>query len=109
MYEYTDATGDIASCAGATLSGLDRWDRPRDLARLVVWANEQFMSVAVETRADMILMLEHFCGHGFRRDDPRSPCYRGPGAAPWFDLTCIHPNPAGHAAIANMMMSVVGE
>ena len=110
MYEYTDATGDVASCAAAQLFGFaQRWDRPAELEQLLIWANEQFMSIAVETRSDLVLLLEHFCGHGYRRNDPRSRCYRGPGAELWFDLTCIHPNPTGHQKLADMMMSVIGE
>jgi hypothetical protein len=38
-----------------------------------------------------------------------APCYRGPGAEVWFDLTCIHPNPTGHDKITDMFMAVVSE
>ncbi len=54
-------------------------------------------------------MLESFCGHGFYAGDPTNECYRGPDAEVWFDATCIHPNPAGHAAISDMVLDVVGE
>jgi hypothetical protein len=57
----------------------------------------------------MVFMLEHFCGHGFRRDDPAGRCYRGPDADLWFDLTCIHPNPTGHQMLSDMFMAVVEE
>jgi len=67
------------------------------------------MSIAVDTRTDMIFMLESFCGHGHAHDDPSAPCYRGPGTEIWFDLSCIHPNPTGHGVIADMVMSVVTE
>jgi len=70
---------------------------------------EEFMSIAVDTRTDMLFLLESFCGHGYNHDNPNSRCYRGPDAELWFDLTCIHPNPTGHRAIADMMMSVVRE
>jgi len=67
------------------------------------------MKTAVDTGTDMILLLEHFCGHGYRNDDPEAPCYLGPDAPRWFDLTCIHPNPAGHQELANMFQAVVDE
>jgi hypothetical protein len=76
---------------------------------MVVWANEQFVKMAVDTSTDVVFMLEEFCGHGFHADDPTAPCYRGPGQDTWFDLTCIHPNPTGHDEITDMFMSVVNE
>ena len=107
MYEFTDGTGDVTSCPAAGLAGFDEpWP---DAEELVIWANEQFMQIAVETGTDMIFMLEHFCGHGFNYDDPTNRCYRGPSAERWFDLTCIHPNAIGHAEIARMFQSVVRE
>lgn len=110
MFEFTDGTGDITACPAAGLAGFGaEWDDPMLLADMVVWANEQFMSIAVEYAVDMIFMLEHFCGHGFNFDDPASPCYRGPDAELWFDLTCIHPNPAGHRAITALFEAVVAE
>ena len=84
-------------------------DMNADMAEMVVWANEQYMAIATETGADMIFLLESFCGHGFNADDPTAPCYRGPGAETWFDLTCIHPNPTGHQQITDMFMAVVNE
>jgi len=56
-----------------------------------------------------VFLMETFCGHGFKREDPNLQCYRGPGAAMWFDGTCIHPNPAGHAVIADLIMDVIKE
>jgi lysophospholipase L1-like esterase len=112
MYEFTDATGDISACPAADLGGFTPVTDPVAHAALeedVIWANEQYMSIAVETGTDMILPLEHFCGHGYRRDDPEGRCYRGPGAELWFDLTCYHPNPTGHAKLAEMFMAVVDE
>jgi lysophospholipase L1-like esterase len=110
MYEFTDATGDVSACPAAGLAGFGaEWKDPMALADMVVWANEQYMRIAVESGSDMIFMLEEFCGHGYQRDDPMSPCYRGPGTDLWFDLTCIHPNPAGHDAITDMFMAVVSE
>ncbi len=110
MFEFTDGTGDVTACPAAGLAGFGNpWEDPELLTELVVWANEQFMSIAIETGTDMIFMLEHFCGHGFNADEPEAPCYRGPGAENWFDFTCIHPTPAGHAEIARQFMSVVRE
>jgi hypothetical protein len=76
---------------------------------MVVWANEQYLEIAVDTGTDMTFMLEEFCGHGFNADNPAAPCYRGPGTEVWFDLTCIHPNPTGHARLAEMFQAVVDE
>lgn len=110
MFEFTDGTGDTSACPAAALAGFGaEWENPDDLAELVVWANEQYLSIAVDTGSDMIFMLEHFCGHGFNHDNPDTPCYRGPDAGNWFDLTCIHPNPLGHGEIARMFMAVVEE
>ncbi len=108
MFEFTDGTGDVTACPAAGLAGFGaEWEDPTLLADMVVWANEQFMSIAVEYGVDMIFMLEHFCGHGFNFDDPAAPCYRGPDAELWFDLTCIHPNATGHAAIADLFEAVI--
>jgi len=110
MFEYTDGTGCVDACPLAELAGFGApWDDPDELAAMVIWANEQYASIAAETGTDMIFMLENFCGHGFYHDHPGAPCYRGPGTDCWFDLTCIHPNPAGHAAIAEMFEAVVDE
>lgn len=112
-YEYTDATGNTDSCPAAPLAGIEEWDNPADLAELVVWMNEQFMRVAVETGTDMIFMLEEFCGHGWAATgsnaDTSSRCYLGPNTERWFDDTCIHPNAPGHGTIAQMFMQVIEE
>ena len=79
------------------------------LTEMVVWAMEEFMSVAVDTQTDMMFLLEHFCGHGYQRDDPNGRCYRGPDAELWFDLTCIHPNATGHTAMAEMFTDIIVE
>ncbi len=108
MFEFTDGTGDTTACPAASLAGFGAaWENPDDLADLVIWANEQFLRIAVDYGVDMIFMLEAFCGHGFNNNDPRGPCYRGPRTPTWFDLTCIHPNPEGHQQIADMFMAVV--
>ncbi|MBI4818628.1 MAG: SGNH/GDSL hydrolase family protein [Deltaproteobacteria bacterium] len=110
MFEFTDGTGDVGSCPAASVAGFDEaWSNPRDLEDLVIWANEQYMRIAVDTGSDLVWMLEHFCGHGYHHDDPSNRCYRGPAAERWFDVSCIHPNPTGHGVLAEMFMSVVEE
>jgi lysophospholipase L1-like esterase len=110
MFEFTDGTGDVDSCAAASAAGFDEpWEHPEWLEEFVIWANEQYMAIATETGSDMIFLLEHFCGHGFNHDDPNNRCYRGPDAERWFDATCIHPNPTGHEKIAEMFLAVVDE
>ena len=110
MYEFTDATGDVASCPAAGLAGFgEPWDDFEAHADMVIWANEQYLQIAVETGADMLFNLEQFCGHGFNHDNPESPCYRGPDSERWFDDTCIHPNPTGHRQLADMFLAVVDE
>ena len=87
----------------------DQWEDPTAQWAMIIHVMEQYMRVAVQHEIDMIFMLEHFCGHGYRRDDPSGACYRGLDAELWFDLTCIHPNPAGHSEIADMFLAVVQE
>lgn len=110
IYEFTDGTADVMSCDVSGLAGFDQpVPNPAELTELILWANEQYMSIAVDTQTDMLFLLETFCGHGFGNEDPTSPCYRGPGTPRWFDLTCIHPNPEGHGVIADEFMSIVSE
>lgn len=109
LYEFTDATGDTSACPAAGLAGYGDAVTDPALEEMVVWSLEQYMDIAVQTQSDMLFLLESFCGHGYRRDDASGRCYRGPDAELWFDLTCTHPNPAGHRVIADMMMDVVVE
>ncbi|MBW2457969.1 MAG: hypothetical protein JRI68_25915, partial [Deltaproteobacteria bacterium] len=110
MFEFTDGTGEVEACDVSALAGFDQpVPSPEQLAAMVIWANEQFVKLAVDTGTDVIFMLEDFCGHGFNADNPAAPCYRGPGVETWFDLTCIHPNPTGHDHITDMFMAVVNE
>ncbi len=106
-YEYTDATGDVDSCPAAPFAGMEgNWIEG---APAVIHLHERYMEMAVRHQTDLVFILEAFCGHGYHHDDPESPCYRGPDAELWFDFTCIHPNPAGHAVIAEMFEAVVTE
>lgn len=109
MYEFTDGTGETNSCATASLGGIEPWQDVQTQADMVIWANEQYMKIAVDTQTDMIFMLESFCGHGYKKDDPTGPCYRGPNTPLWFDLTCIHPNNEGHAALADLFYKTIAE
>ena len=68
---------------------------------------EQIMKVVVDTKIDMVFLLEHFCGHGYKKDDATLQCYRGPGTEMWFDLSCIHPNPTGPGQIAKLFGAVI--
>ena len=110
IYEFTDGTGDLMSCPAAGLGGFDKpWEDPELLKQLVLWINEQVMDIAVSTQTDMIFMLENFCGHGFKAGDATGPCYRGPNNPNYFDLSCIHPTPAGHDVIKDLFTAVIDE
>ncbi len=108
IYEFTDATGDLASCPAASLAGFEGTASPQ-MVPAYLRAAEQYMRIAVEHQIDMVFSLENFCGHGFHADDPTSVCYRGPATEKWFDLTCIHPNPTGHAALAGLFKTTIAE
>jgi lysophospholipase L1-like esterase len=109
IYEFTDGTGDTTSCGLAEMAGLSEPVTDPALEEMVLWVNSEMMRVATEQDADMLFLLERFCGHGFHHDDPESRCYLGPDAGLWFDNTCVHPNPAGHGQIAGMFMDLVLE
>ena len=108
VHEYTEATGDTSSClVGA--AAYKPWPNPQALRDTMIWLNEQYVALAVQSRTDVVFMLENFCGHGFHNDDPLSPCYRGPNTARWLDDTCVHPNPTGHGELAKLYESVISE
>jgi lysophospholipase L1-like esterase len=107
VYEFTDATGDMSSCPLADQLGFG--GTIPELRAGYIYINEAFVRLSVEFGRDSIFMLEAFCGHGFHAGEPDNECYRGPDATTWFDATCIHPNPEGHAAIAQMFLDVVRE
>ena len=108
-YEFTDGMGDLGSCPVADLAGMGDAVLDTDVQEMVVWANEEYLSAAVDNNADMVFMMEEVCGHGFNRDDDTGRCYRGTGSELWFDITCIHPNESGHDAITEMITAVVDE
>ncbi len=110
MFEFTDGTGDVESCPGASAAGFGgEWADKEAQAEMVIWANEQYVDIAVETGTDVTFLLESFCGHGYHNDDTSAPCYRGPDMARWFDATCVHPNPTGHKALTDIFLSVIEE
>jgi lysophospholipase L1-like esterase len=104
-YEYTDGTGRVTSCLAAVASGFTR-DWPQG-APVVSHFLEGYMKVAVETRTDVMFLFEQFCGHGYVSDSPAAPCYRGPNTQVLFDVTCYHPNNAGHVKIADAFFDVI--
>jgi lysophospholipase L1-like esterase len=108
IYEFTDATGDLASCPAAALAGFGAVAAPQ-MTPAYLHAAEQYLRIAVDHQIDMVFSLENFCGHGFHATDPNSVCYRGPNTDVWFDLTCIHPNPTGHAALANLFTTTIAD
>ncbi len=108
IYEFTDGTGDLESCPGAVLAGFDS-AAAAQMRPAMVHADEQYMRIAVDTATDMVFLLESFCGHGFHAGEASNECYRGPTAETWFDLTCIHPTPTGHAAMADLIEATIRE
>lgn len=110
-FEFTDpdSGNDFASCPGAGIIAMDVALVDPRLHAITRWVMEEYMRIAVETGTDMIFMGERWCGHGHMNDDPGGRCYRGPGTPLWSDITCMHPNGDGHAAIAEMFLAVIGE
>jgi len=104
-----DAAEDFAMCPGAELIGMDAaLENPvlNDISRA---AQEEFMSIAVDTQTDMVFMGEAFCGRGYGYESKDLRCYRGPDQELWMDVTCMHPSGAGHGGIAELVLSVVEE
>ncbi len=132
-FEFTDGTGDVGACSPdsinipgigpldvsalglnlAEIAGFGQWERPEVQRDIVLWITEQFMRIAVDYQADMIWMLEHFCGHGYVATgldaDTENRCYRESDPTLWFDITCTHPNPTGHRAIFEMFRDTIRE
>jgi lysophospholipase L1-like esterase len=107
VYEYTDLFADLSSCPTGGLAGFSgEWLAGTSI---LVQIREGYMSIAKESGADMLFLGETFCGHGYKAGDATGQCYRGPGAANWFDISCIHPTPEGHTQIAKMFMDIINE
>jgi lysophospholipase L1-like esterase len=110
IYEFTDGTGDTSSCPAAQLAGFGSPPPdPAALTAVVSGIEEQYMRIAVQYGVDLIWMLEHFCGHGWKSDDASGRCYRGPNTPRYFDVSCTHPSTEGHQKIVDMFMAVVNE
>lgn len=107
VYEFTDATSNLSSCPTADYLGFGGFIP--ELRDGYIYLNEAFVEIAAETQTDILFLLESFCGHGFYAGDPENECYRGHAAQVWFDGTCIHPNPVGHRAIADLFLDVIDE
>lgn len=108
--EFTDYTADVLSCPSAGLAGFD--DNPPNqdlLLGSLNLVNEEYMRIAEESGTDVVFWFESFCGHGFHAGDEENVCYRGPDNSTWFDATCIHPTPTGHAALAESFLNVIAE
>lgn len=106
VYEYTDLTADLGSCPTANLIGLSgKWEVA---TAAIVKLREGYMKIAVEAKADMIFLGEHFCGHGYKYADTKQQCYI-PNSSNWFDITCIHPNNAGHKEVADLFWKTIAE
>ncbi|MEM6294702.1 MAG: SGNH/GDSL hydrolase family protein [Myxococcota bacterium] len=109
VYEFTDGTGEVESCQLSGLAGFEPLTSIGDALLVIGWIEDQYARIAQETGSDFVFMFEEFQGHGFRSTDPEAPGYRGPGNENWFDLTCIHPTPTGHGAIAEMFLATISE
>lgn len=106
VYEYTGLTADLSSCPTGGLAGLSgSWEVGTSA---LVQLREGYMKIAVDAKADMIFLGEHFCGHGYKYNDTKSQCYI-PNSSNWFDLTCIHPTPAGHKEVADLFWKTISE
>jgi hypothetical protein len=107
VYEFTDTTGDLSACPMADQLGFG--GQADEVGFATGYLNAAWAEIAVETGTDVLFLQEEFCGHGFASTDPENPCYRGPDAAVYFDLTCIHPTPAGHSRLSAMFTAVVDD
>jgi lysophospholipase L1-like esterase len=107
VYEFTDLTANMDGCPVGAFGGFaGDWLAG---AGVIVQMEQQYMQVAVDTKSDLVFLEEAFCGHGFHHADKASQCYLADDAPVWFDLTCIHPTPDGHAQIAKLFLDVVNE
>ncbi|MBX3131443.1 MAG: SGNH/GDSL hydrolase family protein [Polyangiaceae bacterium] len=107
VYEYTDLTSNMSSCPAAFLAGLTgTW---QEGGGVIKGLREGYMKIAVETGTDVMFMGEEFCGHGYEAKNTSGQCFRDASAENWFDATCIHPTSNGHAKIAELFETVIGE
>jgi hypothetical protein len=132
-FEFTDGTGDTSACSPAEINipfvgpldisafgidlagiaGYGAWEDQSVQEAVVIWMMEQYMRIAVDYQADLVWLLESFCGHGFVATGPdadtENRCYRGPDAELYFDISCTHPSKAGHKALSELFKAVIAE
>ena len=132
-FEFTDGTGDTSACSPAEitipfvgpldisafgidlagLAGYGPWEDQSAQEAIIIWMMEQYMRIAVDYQADLVWLLESFCGHGFVATGPNADtdnrCYRGPDAELYFDISCTHPSKAGHKALSELFKAVITE
>lgn len=107
IYDPSDGTGNFDDCALAGAAGFDDVLIPPD--EIMHFLQRSYAELAVETGADLVFNHKEFCGRGHSAADPEARCYRGPASPVWFDFTCSHPNPDGHAHLADVFWAVVTE
>ena len=132
-FEFTDGTGQVDSCQPESISipffgdldlsalaldvaglvGFQRWADPTAQQAIISGFLEEYMRIVVQYQVDYVWVLEHFCGHGYvaagRDPDITNPCYRPDDPTLWFDVSCTHPNDAGHAALFRLFRDVIAE
>ena len=107
IYDPSDGTGNFDDCALAGAAGFDDVLIPPE--EIMHFLQRSYAEIAAETGADLVFNHKEFCGRGHSAADPEAGCYRGPGSPVWFDFTCSHPNPDGHAHLADVFWAVVTE
>jgi len=107
VYEFTDGTGDATTCPFSSMVNLNIDVDAPILEELIMWMEGQYFETAKRYGFDMLFLAEKFCGHGFHNEDPSTRCYLGPNTERWFDDTCLHPNPVGHAKISELFFSII--
>lgn len=105
VYEFTDTTGNLSACELADTLGFG--GQVDAVVEATQFLNAAWAEVAIDTETDFLFLNETFCGHGYDRENPAGPCYRGPDTPLYFDPSCIHPSTEGHTAIAGMFAEVV--
>jgi lysophospholipase L1-like esterase len=108
VFEFTDYTAEVLSCPTASIAGFNANPPNTDLLLGALnLINEEYVQIAADTGTDVAFMFETMCGHGFYAGQSDNVCFRGADAQNWFDGTCIHPTPTGHASVAEMFLSVI--
>jgi hypothetical protein len=83
-----------------------------DVDELATTVNGWYRTEADARGFDVLDAHELFLGHGWNNNDAASPFYRH-ACDPdcpcdrWLDFTCIHPNAAGHEALAGYFFGIV--